>query len=115
MGMCKECGKVFNVLDMKDGVCKKCRGEDAKQSESSNGVHYESTGVVFEGTNRSNEVSIVDVKIPFWSIVVLMVKWVLASIPAFIILFLIFFAFFSVAYSAFMPKPQNIYQNSSSY
>ena len=25
MGMCKECGKVFNVLDMKDGVCKNCK------------------------------------------------------------------------------------------
>lgn len=31
-------------------------------------------------------VTIVDVKIPFWSMVVLMVKWVIASIPAFFIL-----------------------------
>ena len=31
-------------------------------------------------------VVVVDVKIPFWSMVVLMVKWALAAIPALIIL-----------------------------
>jgi hypothetical protein len=36
-----------------------------------------------------NEVVVVDVKIPFWSMVVLLVKWALASIPAIIILFII--------------------------
>ncbi len=36
-----------------------------------------------ENTNR---VVITDVKIPFMSMVTLMVKWVLASIPAFLIL-----------------------------
>lgn len=30
--MCKECGKVYSVLEMKDGVCKKCRGvEDTEE------------------------------------------------------------------------------------
>ena len=33
-----------------------------------------------------NEVVVVDIKIPFLSMVVLMVKWVLAAIPAIIIL-----------------------------
>ncbi len=36
------------------------------------------------------EVVIVDVSIPFWSMVTFMVKWALASIPAIVILFLIF-------------------------
>ena len=36
-----------------------------------------------------NEVVVVDVKIPFWSMVILLVKWALASIPAIVILFLI--------------------------
>jgi hypothetical protein len=33
-----------------------------------------------------NTIVVTDVKIPFWSLVVLMVKWALASIPAVIIL-----------------------------
>lgn len=36
--------------------------------------------------NQDNHVVITDVKMPFMSMVVFMVKWVLASIPAFIIL-----------------------------
>jgi hypothetical protein len=35
------------------------------------------------------EVVVTDVKIPFWSIVVLMVKWAIAAIPALIILLVI--------------------------
>lgn len=34
-----------------------------------------------------NQVVVVDVKIPFWSMVVLLVKWAIAAIPAVIILF----------------------------
>jgi len=34
----------------------------------------------------AREVVVVDVKIPFWSMVVLLVKWSIAAIPAFIIL-----------------------------
>lgn len=37
-------------------------------------------------SDGSNEVVVVDIKIPFLSMVVLMVKWVLAAIPAIIIL-----------------------------
>jgi hypothetical protein len=32
------------------------------------------------------EVVVVDVKIPFWSMVILLVKWAIAAIPAFAIL-----------------------------
>ena len=35
------------------------------------------------------EVVVTDVRIPFWSMVVLMVKWAVAAIPALIILLLI--------------------------
>ena len=38
------------------------------------------------------EVVVTDLKIPFWSMVVLMVKWAIAAIPAVIVLFLIFAA-----------------------
>jgi len=40
-------------------------------------------------SNEKNEVVVVDVKIPFWSMVTLLVKWALASIPALIILFFV--------------------------
>ena len=36
--------------------------------------------------SQSNEVTVVDIKMPFWSMVVFMVKWAIASIPAIIIL-----------------------------
>lgn len=36
--------------------------------------------------NTNQEVTVVDIKMPFWSMVIFMVKWVIASIPAFIIL-----------------------------
>jgi hypothetical protein len=35
------------------------------------------------------EVVVTDIKIPFWSMVVLMVKWAIAAIPAVIILILL--------------------------
>lgn len=33
-----------------------------------------------------NEVVITDIKMPFWSMVVFMIKWAIAAIPAFIVL-----------------------------
>jgi len=37
-------------------------------------------------SGERSEVVVVDVKIPFWSMVVLLVKWAIAAIPAMIIL-----------------------------
>lgn len=39
--------------------------------------------------DEKREVVVTDVKIPFWSMVVLMVKWAVAAIPALIILIVI--------------------------
>jgi hypothetical protein len=39
--------------------------------------------------DEKREVVVTDVKIPFWSMVVLMVKWAIAAIPALIILLVI--------------------------
>lgn len=41
-------------------------------------------------SNSSNHVSIVDIKMPFWSMVVFMVKAAIAAIPAMFILAIIF-------------------------
>jgi len=38
---------------------------------------------------KKKEVVITDIKMPFFSMVIFMVKWVIASIPAFIILFIL--------------------------
>lgn len=39
--------------------------------------------------DSARETIVTDIKIPFWSMVVLLVKWALASIPAVIILIVI--------------------------
>ena len=77
--------------------CKKSNPEDATKCEcgyvfkgyqesTSGGV----TGVASKSDNN-NEVVITDIKMTFGSMVEFMVKWAIASIPAFIILFLIGF------------------------
>ncbi|MBE0619045.1 MAG: hypothetical protein IH605_00470 [Burkholderiales bacterium] len=40
-------------------------------------------------TEDRREVVVTDIKIPFWSMVVLMVKWAIAAIPAVIILMIL--------------------------
>lgn len=37
-------------------------------------------------SDERREVVVVDIEMPFWSIVILMVKWAIAAIPAIIIL-----------------------------
>ena len=39
--------------------------------------------------NEKPEVVVTDIKIPFWAMVVLMVKWAIAAIPAVVILIVI--------------------------
>lgn len=46
--------------------------------------------------NDINQVSIVDIKMPFWSMVVFMIKAALASIPAIIILTIIYAIFVAI-------------------
>lgn len=46
-------------------------------------------------SSESNEVVVTDIKMPFWSMVWFMVKWSIASIPAFIILIIILWLSFS--------------------
>ncbi len=43
-----------------------------------------------EKNSNTQEVIVTDIKMPFMSMVIFMVKWVIASIPAFIILGIIF-------------------------
>lgn len=49
------------------------------------------------------QVVVVDIKIPFGSMVILMMKWAIAAIPAFIILSLVAYVFFVLP--NFIPRP----------
>ena len=49
--------------------------------------------------DEKREVVVTDVRIPFWSMVILMVKWAIAAIPALIIL-LVIGAVVSMAFAA---------------
>ncbi len=51
--------------------------------------------------SNPNHVTIVDIKMPFWSMVIFMVKAAIASIPAFIVLSIIGSAFFGLASAVF--------------
>jgi hypothetical protein len=52
----------------------------------------ENWGQLKKKTESSQKVVVVDVNVPFKSMVTLMVKWAIASIPAFIVLvFIVFF------------------------
>lgn len=39
--------------------------------------------------NEKHEVTVTDIKMPFWSMVTFMIKWAIATIPAMILLFFI--------------------------
>ena len=41
MGMCRECGKVFNSIDMVEGVCKSCISPDWLQEQTENKAKLE--------------------------------------------------------------------------
>jgi ABC-type bacteriocin/lantibiotic exporter with double-glycine peptidase domain len=108
MGMCKGCGEVFNTNSMVDGYCENCIAskqnessiiENQKKEENEECTKSNKTreGQMMETNTNTNhlKVSVVDIKMPFWSMVIFMIKWTLASIPAFIILCLLcFFLFF---------------------
>ena len=53
-------------------------------------------------TSRSNippqpsRVVVTDIQMPFWSMVVFMIKWAVAAVPAFIMLVVIFFIFWAL-------------------
>jgi len=62
-------------------------------------VEQAETGKIMNETPR--EIVITDIRLPFWSIVVLMVKWAIAAIPAIIILSLLSLAVMFVVTAMF--------------
>ena len=80
-------------------VCDKSNPDEAKYCKKCGTFISETTREkpkIKSATRETTHVVIADMKIPFASMVILMVKWVIASIPAIIILFLIGLVIFSV-------------------
>ncbi|MFK5891731.1 MAG: hypothetical protein QM504_00750 [Pseudomonadota bacterium] len=84
MGMCKGCGEVFPTVEMENGYCKYCKDGSPKE------LKIDNTNSSSKNSFETNQkVIVTDIKMPFLSMVFFMVKWVIASIPAFIILFIL--------------------------
>ena len=107
---CTHCNKMITTEFLKVGdeaECNKCGGktiiqEDAKVADSKRVVDaweqeqkaetMEKKAIHTDDTNSTNQdVVVTDIRMPFISMVIFMVKWVIASIPAMIILFLVGF------------------------
>jgi hypothetical protein len=87
---CGGCGTRLNLDDLEGAtpsMVDRMLGQPAEGNggNGSAAVHHHTTVDV-------REVTVTNVKMPFWSMVGFMVKWTIASIPAAIILFAIFTA-----------------------
>ena len=88
MWICKNCKE--QSTDSFDN-CWNC-GSDTKGGKQSNfDKTKQSVSSGAEGNSNVQDVVVTDIKMSFSSMVVFMVKWVIASIPALIILFIIGF------------------------
>ena len=83
--------KKKNVFSGSKMICDEC-GHEMKYYDY-NQIANPTTLVSIDSDEDSNSqnVTVTDIKMPFFSMVEFMVKWAFASIPAFIILFLIGF------------------------
>ena len=95
LGKCEDCGYI-NVVNKGSKDCEKCNGKREDDIESRNdGSDKQTNSKIIEvSTHKGNStqfqpVIIEDIKMPFPSMIIFMVKWAIASIPAIIILFLI--------------------------
>ena len=100
--ICDACGVKVGSWSARFGdqdttFCKKCYETDEADSVIANKV-LEPKGdspknielATINKTSSNNEVIVTDIKMPFGSMIVFMVKWAIAAIPAMIILFIAF-------------------------
>jgi len=99
---CKNCGESFKsgISWANESYCKKCwvDGGLSKQA-AAEGEAEENTAqasVVLDAGSATTEVIVRDIQMKFGSMVVFLVKWALASIPAMIILTLIALVFSAI-------------------
>lgn len=66
---------------------------DPQWSEDASTPRFSASSQSAEDYAEPNSVRVVDIKMPFWSMVGFMVKWVIASIPALFILAVVLMVF----------------------
>jgi|TARA_B100000315_G_scaffold174691_1_gene163101 DNA-directed RNA polymerase subunit M/transcription elongation factor TFIIS len=91
---CQKCGtKVLFYRDESTGAekCPSC-GTTNPHTPTNSEAYIESPTNI----SKAREVVIEDIRMPFWSMVVFMVKWAFASIPAMIIIAIVLSLCFSV-------------------
>ena len=98
MAECKKCGEKNTIPKSAEGISEsEIKSEHTISDAFDDGNNKQSDSKTIEvSTHKGNStqfqpVTIEDIKMPFGSMVQFMVKWAIASIPAFIVLFLIGF------------------------
>ena len=92
---CKKCDSEKSLKEVKKNLnlCPDCNSDLSAGLKSSPKKKIESKTIEVSTHKGESEqfqpVTIEDIKMPFGSMVIFMVKWVIASIPAMIILFMI--------------------------
>ena len=85
---CKKCGEKSTIpQDAEEAPDTIYKGKKVKSKTAKVSAEQVATN----NSNNTNEVIITDIKMRFGSMVIFMVKWAIASIPAMIILFLVGF------------------------
>ncbi len=104
---CVHCGKLFQPTNSMITICPSCRSAvvtatavDGPTQASPKTSATTSNPTVVQVPVLSH-VKVIDIDMPFGSMVSFMVKWAIASIPAFIILFVIWFIASSVLFGIF--------------
>ena len=90
--------RVINMILDESYIGKKVDGEWYIDSSEINGGSPSKSNntVTIQSNGTSNEVVVTDISMPFISMVIFMIKWVIAVIPALIILFCISLIFTAV-------------------
>ena len=102
---CSICGCELASSEIKEGICYLCQqkpeNKDYKRKDESDVPATNNStreAQLALKNSRHQDVVVTDIQMPFWSMVGFMVKWAIASIPALIILYILFtVAFFSFA------------------
>jgi len=81
---CKQCFSSSIASRWKDGACPECARESVPPVHDR--FSASATSVALDSKSDSKKVVVTDIQMPFESMVIFMIKWAFASIPAAIIL-----------------------------
>ena len=101
MAECKKCGEKNTIPKSAEGISEsEIKSEHTISDSFNDGSNKQSNSKTIEvsatQSHNANEVIITDIKMKFGSMVEFMVKWVLASIPAIIILIIVLYLIMAI-------------------